>query len=150
MDDGNLKVVPPLYLTGMKISCWRCGNRMSVVAIVAPNIEGEGEEVGVLTDIRTLPHEVLNFLQERVPTFELKYSKMVERKYYGNVCPKCHTLSGDFFLHSEPEAPFFPMDEKQASRLYLTEIPVKEPVSIQASFHVGTGELILDNAKRIA
>lgn len=123
---------------------------MPVVAIVAPNIEGEGEGVGVLTDISALPREILSFVQERVPTFKLKYSKMVERKYYGNVCPKCHTLSGDFLLHSEPEAPFFPMDEEQASRLYLTEIPVQEPVSIQASCHVGTGELILENAKRIA
>ena len=150
MDHDIVKIKPPLYLVGMKINCWKCGSRMPAVAIVASRIDGEADEVCTLCDITELPNDVLSFVQSRVPTFQLKYSKTVGGKYYANVCPKCHMLSGDFFLHSEPEAPFFPTDARQASRLYLTEIPAKDAVSVQASYHVGTGELMLEHATRIA
>jgi len=33
------------------------------------------------------------------------------------------TIYGDFFLHDEPGAPFFPSDEKDAKLLYIKEIP---------------------------
>ncbi|TAL96993.1 MAG: hypothetical protein EPN69_03695 [Rhodanobacter sp.] len=123
---------------------------MPVVAIVASRINGGSDEVCTLCDITELPHDVLSFVQGRVPTFQLKYSKTVGGKYYANVCPKCHMLCGDFFLHSEPEAPFFPTDAQQTSQLYLTKIPVTDTVNVQASYHVGTGELMLEHATRIA
>ena len=75
---------------------------------------------------------------------------MVGSKYFANTCPNCGSLSGDFYLHSEPGAPFFPTDEQEASHLYLTDTPIKGTVSIQAGLHVDTGELILNNAKQIA
>lgn len=75
MDDGNLKIIPPLYPAGIKIDCWRCRARMPVVTIVATNIENEGSDVAILTGIVALPNEVLNFVQERVPTFKIKYSQ---------------------------------------------------------------------------
>ena len=59
-------------------------------------------------------------------------------------------LSGDFYLHSEPGASFFPMDKEEAAQLYMIKIPITGAVNIGASLHVGTGELILENAKEIA
>jgi len=158
MDESSLKISPPLYLVGRKISCWKCGERMPVVALVAPNLDEscsekdgtEEQEVCILCDIKSLPSIVLEYLQKRVPTFRLKYSKMVGGKYYANTCPCCGMLSGDFYLHSEPEAPFFPMDKEEASQLYLTEIPIEAPVLIQAGLHSGTGDLIVKHARRIA
>lgn len=123
---------------------------MPVVALLAPAVEGGGDEVCVLSGITELPDDVLGYVQERVPTFQFRYSKTVQGKYYANTCPRCGTLSGDFFLHSEPGAPFFPTCKNEAGLLYLTEIPIQEPVQIRAGFHVGTGELILSHAKRIA
>lgn len=163
MEEFGLKVSPPLYLVGKKVDCWKCGARMPAVALVAPNVEGmygddagedqdgdEDEEVCVLSDIVALPQNVLEYLQQRVPTFQLRYSKTVGDKYYANTCPRCGMLSGDFFLHSEPGAPFFPMDEAEAALLYLTQIPIESPVFIQAGYHMGTGDLIITHARRIA
>jgi hypothetical protein len=137
-------------MAGMKIACWKCGERMPVVALLAPVVEGLEHEVCILSGIVTLPDEVRSYVQKRVPTFQLRYSKTVEGKYYANTCPSCGMLSGDFFLHSEPGAPFFPTCETEAGLLYLTEIPIRGLVRIQAGYHMGTGELILNHAKRIA
>jgi hypothetical protein len=150
MDETGLKVFPPLYLVGKKISCWKCGGKMPAVALVAPKVEEMDDEVCILSDIDKLPDEVLEYLKKRVPTFKLTYSKTVGGKYYANTCPHCGMLSGDFYLHSEPGAPFFPMDEEEAGLLYLTEVPIKSPVFIQAGYHMGTGDLIINHARRIA
>ena len=107
---------------------------MSAVAILAPNIEDTDNQVCVLSEIEDMPAEVLNYIQKRVPTFKLKYSKTVGQKYYANTCPDCGSLSGDFFLHSEPGAPFFPTDEREASLLYMTRIPIERPISVQHPF----------------
>jgi hypothetical protein len=150
MDDEILTVSPPIYMAGVKIGCWNCGDRMPVIALLAPVVEGAEHEVCILSEIVSLPKEVLSYVQKRVPTFQLRYSKTVQDKYYANTCPSCGMLSGDFFLHSEPGAPFFPTCETEAGLLYLTEIPIQAPVCIQADYHMGTGELILNHAKRIA
>lgn len=150
MDDDFLTISPPIYMVGMKIGCWKCGEKMPVVALLAPAVEGAEQEVCVLSDIVALPEDVLGYIQKRVPTFQFRYSKTVQGKYYANTCPRCGMLSGDFFLHSEPGAPFFPTSEEEAGLLYLTEIPIQGPVRILSGFHVGTGELILNHAKRIA
>ena len=150
MDDDSLTISAPLYMVGMKIECWKCGYRMPVVALLAPEVDGTEHEACVLSDIVSLPKDILSYMQKRVPSFQLRYSKTVRGKYYANTCPSCGMMSGDFFLHSEPGAPFFPTCEDEAGRLYLTEIPIQAPVRVQAGCHMGSGELILNHAKRIA
>lgn len=150
MDDDALTVSPPIYMVGMKIGCWKCGQRMPAIALVAPLVEGADDDVCVLCDIVDLPQEILSYVQQRVPTFQLRYSKTVQGRYYANTCPKCGVLSGDFYLHSEPGAPFFPTCKDEAALLYLTQIPIQRSVRIESGFHVGVGELILNHAKRIA
>ncbi len=122
---------------------------MSVIALLAPHIEDTENQVCVLSDIDELPKEVLLYIQKRVPTFKRKYSKMAEKKYFANTCPKCGVMSGDFFLHSEPGAPFFPTEEEEAKSLYMTEIPLSGSITAKASLCLGTGDLILENAKKI-
>ena len=150
MNKDYLKIFPPLYLIGMKIYCWRCEKRMPAVTILAPFVEDTDNEVCILSDITDLPEEVLGYIQKRVPTYKFRYSKTVRSKYFANTCPSCGTISGDFFLHSEPGAPFFPTDEEEASSLYKTEIPIKGPILVKAGLHIGTGDLILKHAKQIA
>ena len=149
MYDISLKIRPPLYLIGKTILCWRCEAKMPAVALLAPHVADTEGNTCVLSDIYELPNEVLLFIKKRVPTFKLKYSKTVGQKYYANTCPKCGVLSGDFFLHSEPGAPFFPIDNKAANTLYMTEIPLSHPVTVKASINMGTGDLILKHAKTI-
>jgi hypothetical protein len=72
-----------------------------------------------------------------------------ELRENANTCPKCKTIYGDFYLHDEPGAPFFPESEEDAKSLYVTEIPLTSAVQIQGAPGVGVGELILQHAKRI-
>jgi len=150
MEDDSLKIHPPLYLVGMKVHCWKCQTRMPVVAILAPNVDDTDGEVCILSDIVGLPVDILGYIQKRVPTFKLKFSKTVGSKYYANTCPSCGVISGDFFLHSEPGAPFFPIDEGEAALLFRTEIPFEDFVLVQSGLHMGSGELILNHANQIA
>ena len=145
-----LKINPPIYLIGKKICCWHCESRMPVVAILAPDVEDSFGDVCVLSNITRLPADIISYIQNRVPTFKFKFSKTVGQKYYANTCPKCGYISGEFSLHSEPGAPFFPSDKEDAKTLFMTEISVSEPVEIEASPACGIGELILENAKKIA
>ncbi len=82
-------------------------------------------------------------------SIKLKNSKMAGKRYFANTCPKCGVLYGDFFLHAEPGAPFFPSDEQEAKSLYMKEIPLAKPVEIRAGLNLGLGEMILSNVKRI-
>lgn len=149
MDEHRLTIDPPLYLIGKMYSCWRCEARMPVVAILAPNVLGTEGEICVLSDITELPEVILVSIQRRVPTFKLTYSKTVEHKYFANTCPKCGMLRGDFYLHEEPGAPFFPTDEHEAASLYMTELPLPGRIHARASMSMGCGDLILNNARRI-
>lgn len=100
------------------------------MALLAANVDGTDGQVCILSEIANLPPEILNFIRKRVPTFKLRQSKMAGSKYYGNTCPDCGVLYGDFFLHSEPGAVFFPTDEEDAKSLYLREIPLPQPVKV--------------------
>jgi len=150
MNDDLLIISAPIYLIGMNIECWKYGKKMPVVALLAPDIEGSENEVCILSNIVSLPEKIRDYVKKRVPTFQQRYSKTVKDKYYANVCPNCGMLSGDFFLHSEPGAPFFPTSEHEAALLYLTTIPADGKIQVQAGVSMGVGELILEHAKRIA
>jgi hypothetical protein len=69
MDSGCLTISPPIYMAGMKIGCWTRGERMAVVALLAPTVEGAGDQVSVLSVIITLLKGLLCYVQKRVPTF---------------------------------------------------------------------------------
>ena len=122
---------------------------MPVIALLAPKVKDTEEQICVLSDIEAIPQNILSFIQQRVPTFKLKHSMMAGKKYYANTCPKCRVLYGDFFLHAEPGAPFFPTDEEDAKVLYIKEIPISKTVSMNAGLNLGLGKMILSNANRI-
>lgn len=144
----KLKVSAPLYLIGKKVPCWRCNSRMPVVALLAPHVADSDGQICLLSNIEEMPSEILPFIQKRVPTFQWRSSLMAGSRYFANTCPKCHVIYGDFFLHSEPGAPFFPTSNEEAKSLYLTEIQLSNTIEIQASRGVGVGELILSSGKR--
>jgi len=145
----KLQIEPPLYMIGMKTSCWRCQARMTVIALLAPNVRNADGQVCVLGQIEELPEDLLRFIQKKVPTFQYRTSRMGGTRYFANTCPKCKVISGHFFLHAEPGAPFFPTSEEEAKSLYMKEIPLSRSVEVDASLELGIGELIMENAKRI-
>ena len=122
---------------------------MPVIALLAPKVDDTEDQVCILSGVYYMPEEVVSFFQNKVPTFILKYSKTIRKKYFANTCPKCKVIYGDFFLHDEPGAPFFPSDEEEAKSLYIKEIPLSKSIEIRASLALGAGEVILSNAKRV-
>jgi len=52
---------------------------MPVVAILAPKVEGTEGEICILSGITELPEAILAYIQGRVPTFQLKFSKTTGR-----------------------------------------------------------------------
>ena len=159
MDEEYLLIEGPLYLIGMKIHCWKCQNRMSAVTLMFNYKEENSQELNeydrgenelsLLSGIEYLPDDILKYVTTRVPTFKLTYSKTVQGRYFANTCPSCGMLSGDFHLHSEPGAPFFPTSPEEASELYITEVPYNAPAKVIAGLHFGSGDLIIENARKI-
>jgi len=159
MDEEYLLIEGPLYLIGMKIHCWKCQNRMSAVTLMFNYKEENPQELNeydrgenelcLLSGIEYLPDDILKYVTTRVPTFKLTYSKTVQGRYFANTCPSCGMLSGDFHLHSEPGAPFFPTSPEEASELYITEVPYNAPAKVIAGLHFGSGDLIIENARKI-
>lgn len=150
MGNNKHKVYPPLYMAGIKTFCWRCEERMPVIMILAPKVEGTHDEICSLSGIKYLPKDILTFIKSKVPTFKMKRSKTTNETCFSNTCPKCGTLYGDFYLYDEPGALFFPTDKNDAKRLYITEIPVSKQVYIRTGLGSNTAyELILKHAKRI-
>ena len=143
-----MTINPPLYIASTRIHCWKCDAQMPAVTLVARDVpEGFGD-VCVLSNIQTLPPAVAHFVGRHFPHFQLRYSKTTQSRYFANTCPKCHMLSGDFHLHSEPGATFCPETPEDARSLWLKEIPLDGPVDIDASPAVGSGELILEHGRR--
>jgi hypothetical protein len=136
-------------MIGKNTACWRCQTKMPVIALLAPHVAGADGQVCVLGQIGELPEYILEFIQMKVPTFRFLNSRMGGTRYFANTCPKCHVISGHFFLHAEPGAPFFPTSDEEAKSLYMKEIPISSLVEVEASPGVGVGELIMANAKRI-
>jgi hypothetical protein len=149
MDDEGLQLSAPTYLVTGDWNCWRCGADMNVVALLCENAENPEMGPFILSSTATLPRHVVEFVQRRCPSFRLTFSKTVGTKYLANNCPKCGVISGDFFLHSEPGAPFFPTEEDEARSLTLEQIPLTEPAAVDSGCGYGTGDLILQYARRI-
>ncbi len=78
----------------------------------------------------------------------LKFSKATQSEYYANTCSKCGVISGDFYLHSEPGAPFFPTTEDEARRLTLEAVPMHGSIEVQAGLAMGCGDLIMEYGNR--
>jgi hypothetical protein len=148
MDDDSIRIDPPLYLAHTKISCWRCRAKMPALALVAPNVAEADGAICILSEIKELPTVVLQFVGKRFPSFTLRYSKAVSSRYYANTCLTCGVISGDFYLHSEPGAPFFPTTKAEAEQLTLEPVPLVGPITVRAGVGIGAGDLILKHARK--
>ena len=121
---------------------------MPVVAILCENAGCPDEGPYILSNTAELPKELVAFVQQRCPTYRLAYSKTIGGKYYANNCPRCGVISGDFYLHSEPGARFFPTGPREAASLTIESIPISERCVARTGRGYGTGDLILKHARR--
>lgn len=146
--DNPLLLDPPFFLISGTTQCFRCGTSFEAVAIAASFAEEGTTEQCILSFVTDLPAGVLAYIQQRFPTYSLKWSDTAELRYYANTCPSCGVIAGDFFLNSPGEV-FAPMDEHAAMLLTVEQIPVENPVGVVAEINYGAFiALILREGRR--
>ena len=158
MDDNSiLRVTAPILLLRSNESCWRCRAGRPVIALAFrwrvdknqdKDEQPEENEPLILQNIHTLPKSVLDAITARHPHFEKRASKTADTKYYMNTC-NCGAHFGDFYLFSDPGGVFFPMDENEASRITIEELPLTGTFKFNCSYGEGLGDFIFEHAKKV-
>lgn len=143
-----MKLPAPVYLVIGYTDCWKCKTRTPVAGILAERTPDEDIPC-MVSEVAGIDDSLLAFIQSRVPDYRLGYSKMAGDSYLANHCPGCGIIQGDFFLHSEPGGPFFPVEPSEAAELNIVRLPVDGGLELDAALHRGGIELILNNARPI-
>jgi len=156
-----MKVLAPIYLLRSSEQCWRCHTLQPVVALATEHLidddpEYEDEEgdvmegqVLVLNNIETLPQMVLSCIISRHPGFQRRKSRTAGCMYYMNICGSCGAHFGDFYMHNEPGGAFFPSDEREAATVTIEQLPLTGEFDMEASYGIGSGDLIFECGKRL-
>jgi hypothetical protein len=151
----NLRLFSPLLILSARAKCWHCIGELTAVGLGAHALEEEGEvegnvaETGDMFTIReldVLPDDVMAELVARNPGFKRQHSNTAGSSYYGNTCPHCGKLTGDFYLFAQPGGAFFPTTEADAAGIKVERLAFPEPVAIGGSWGYGIGEFILAHA----
>ena len=143
-----MKLPAPVYLVIGEIACWKCKAPTAVAGLLAERTADEDIPC-MVSEVACIDDGVLAFIQSHVPNYRLGYSKMAGESYLANHCPSCGIIQGDFFLHSEPGGPFFPVEPREAAELNIVRLPVDGDLELDAALHRGGIELILNNAQPI-
>lgn len=119
MDQGKgfVRLHGPVHVASSVTNCWHCHCQTPVHALVAADVEdfapsGEPmrtEEPSFVYDISPdgLPHEVKAALSKLAPNFKPLFSKTVGQTSWANACAHCGMLQGAYYMHGEPDGPFF-------------------------------------------
>jgi hypothetical protein len=116
-DSKGLLLRGPLGLASAEVECWKCSHSTPVAALTAAGVvdldfdDGEQEdESGSFVygiEEHEMPAELVTLLAVAAPQYRPAYSGTRGDVTWSNVCHYCGALQGAFFLHSEPDGPFF-------------------------------------------
>jgi len=87
---NNIELPTTYYRHGF-CKCWKCKREIIVFAWPKDRMHD-----------KSAPK-----VKPRPKTVQFSYSKTVGNKYWVNTCPYCECIQGDFYLHSDPNGPFF-------------------------------------------
>jgi len=112
------------FVASSLCTCWRCGETIEVVTIYCADGRidcGPFHEFSV--SCITAVDEALRAQLGRWPFFRHGFNAEIQVEGFMNHCPKCGESQGDFFLHRDPEGPFFAIKEGIAQgRIALTRL----------------------------
>lgn len=155
---NKLRLFPPIYLLFSQEACYRCGASVPVVAIACKKFvelgdadesaTDEGEPI-LISDIVEMPPELLRAIHALHPHYEKRHSRMAGFDYYMNLCPHCNAHFGDFFLFSEPDGAFFPMEEAAFAAIKIRQLPMTASVDVEAGYGMGLGGEIFAKGQQI-
>lgn len=145
---SKLRLFPPIYLLFSHEPCYRCNAVAPVVAIACKKFaedgvedepEADDEEPILISDMAEMPAALLEAIRALHPHYEKRYSRTADCEYFMNICPHCKAHFGDFFLFSEPDGAFFPMEEPAFAAIKIQRLPITASVEVEASYHMGVG-----------
>lgn len=58
-------------------------------------------------DPEAMPAAIATALTKIAPNYKPAYSRTMNETSWANVCTNCGSLQGAFFIHSNPDGPFF-------------------------------------------
>ena len=154
--DEEIEVFAPLYLLTSTEECWKCHKPQNVIALGTHQIVDDSQIFGdsadttdllLLSNIESMPPEVLQYIVQRYPRFMERYSDTAEASYYANTC-ECGANFGDFYLFLEPGGAFFPDTDEAAKEIKYHKMPFSGTLRFACSYSHGIGDLILAHATK--
>lgn len=126
------------YIAISNCNCWKCAELTSVYCFAVPanaifrEYQDDEDELEWVSNVHD-QHTFISYLKEVTPNAEralkavtMKYfsdfSKTINSSYWMNHCEHCGMKQGDFELHSESDAIFFPIYSETAELITLLEI----------------------------
>lgn len=113
-----LKLFAPVQLASAEVKCWKCSDEIAVHALVASDLDDSGDDgygrIGEAVfvydvDEDEMPEALALALVRAYPNYRPLYSQTAGETTWANACSSCGALQGAFFLHAEPDGPFFGM-----------------------------------------
>lgn len=154
----NVGDANPLFLVTSYQCCWKCSNQAQVIALAtyryidleSGDVEDSTDEGQpfVLTSIVKMPIAIFAHVKKFHPFYRRHFSRTAEQEYYANLC-SCGANFGDFYLHSEPEGAFCPIDETQAKQMTITKLPFEGVYKFKCGWSLGAWDLIAAHAAKI-
>lgn len=114
-------LLAPIYLRSAEESCYSCGEITQVFCVAAKGVVDEEVEDGHISrelyesndgpirisNLESIDPRVDALLKLQAPNYRMALSKTQSATVYMNHCDHCGAKQGDFYLHNEPDGPFF-------------------------------------------
>ena len=123
----NTVFYPPFEIIRGIMRCHKCGGEFEATGLVTKDVAEITKEellelpldgkfldrlekfgLAYLMYVQDLPPELLKEIQTINPGYRKDFTYTTQSEYFANHCPHCEALTGDYFLFSEPDAPFGP------------------------------------------
>ena len=154
---ADLIVVDHLYIVIGEHTCFKCHRKTPVVSLASDSylwIDGDHSEycegeLNFISDVDWLPTQLQEHLNDNYQFFR-GYSQTTKSYYYGNHCNNCGVLQGNWFLHSEPDSPFYIDGVDAAQALTIYKIPLTHDLALNASVGWGSEDHLIKQHARFA
>lgn len=137
-NDDGLIVTSPIFLLTSTQACNLCGKENSIAAIATLNLSDPGDEsftqnmAGegfLLTDVESLPDDLLAAILEYHPNYRLEFSSTMGYDYYMSVCG-CGAHYGDHFVHQQ----LLDLAFREPSKLGIEKLPINGAFQISCGW----------------
>lgn len=123
-DDAEFAIASSeAYVASATARCRSCGARTEVICIHCENgtVFGEPLTRFTISDIWSMDEALARQLQPW-PTYRRMADAENDRGVFANHCHRCGVPQEDFYLHSEPDEPFFDIAGSDPDRVVLTRL----------------------------